>query len=155
MVGSPAFLAGGCDVRVVPVGVEGSGASGAASQGLGAAVLVEYIPLMVLFALALAVVLAIVFVTPLVGPKKYSEEKMDAFECGSDPIGQARSRFSVKFYLIAITFIVFDVEAVFVIPWAVIFQDLGWYGFGVMSFFLAILTLGLVYEWKSGGLEWD
>lgn len=125
--------------------------------------LAEYVPLMWLFGICLFVVVAIMVLTSLLGPAKsvVSPEgdepttKTKIFECGSEPIGEARARFSVKFYMVAITFIVFDVEAVFVIPWAVVFRDLGWYGFWTMLIFLVVLTLGLVYEWKSGGLEWD
>ncbi|MBH24179.1 MAG: NADH-quinone oxidoreductase subunit A [Myxococcales bacterium] len=125
--------------------------------------LAEYIPLVWLFGLCGAVVASIMVATTLLGPSPDDLEEADggptpksqAFECGSEPIGQARQRFSVKFYLVAISFIVFDVEAVFVIPWAVVFRDLGWYGFWTMLVFLVVLTLGLVYEWKSGGLEWD
>jgi len=118
-------------------------------------VLTEYLPLLILFGLATIIVLVILFGKSLLGPKRATTSKMEPFECGSESIGQAQARFSVKFYMVAITFIVFDVEAVFVIPWAVIFRDLGWYGFWTMSVFLVVLTLGLVYEWKSGGLEWD
>lgn len=117
--------------------------------------LTEYLPLLILFGLATIIVLVILFGKSLLGPKRATTSKMEPFECGSESIGQAQARFSVKFYMVAITFIVFDVEAVFVIPWAVIFRDLGWYGFWTMSVFLVVLTLGLVYEWKSGGLEWD
>ena len=117
--------------------------------------LAEYVPLLWLLGVATATVVGILAATTLLGPKKPSPEKLESFECGSHAIGDTRTRFSVKFYLVAITFIVFDVEAVFVIPWAVIAKDLGWAGFGAMSVFLAVLTLGLAYEWKSGGLEWD
>jgi len=117
--------------------------------------LVEYVPLLWLLALSLLVVVIMLAGTSLLGPKVKTKAKQAAFECGSESIGEARSRFSVKFYLVAITFLVFDVEAVFVIPWAVVFRQLGWYGFATMSVFLLILTVGLVYEWKTGGLEWD
>ncbi len=114
----------------------------------------QYIPLLWLFLLCGAVVAGILVGTTFLGPKNPNRNKSKSFECGEN-LGAQRMRFSVKFYLIAITFIVFDVETVFVIPWAVIAKELGWAGFGVMSLFLAILTLGLAYEWKSGGLEWD
>lgn len=117
--------------------------------------LTQYIPLLWLLGLAAAVVTGILVATSLLGPKNKAGAKQEIFECGSESIGSPRARFSVKFYLIAITFIVFDVEAVFVIPWTVAFKEIGWLGFGAMATFLAILTLGLAYEWKSGGLEWD
>jgi NADH-quinone oxidoreductase subunit A len=115
----------------------------------------QYVPLLWLLGLTGAVVGGILTATTLLGPKKPSKIKNAAFECGSEAIGDTRQRFSVKFYMVAITFIVFDVEAVFVIPWAVVSKSLGWAGFGAMGVFLVILTLGLVYEWGSGGLEWD
>lgn len=115
----------------------------------------QYVPLLWLLGLAGAVVVGILTATSLLGPKRPSKAKNSAFECGSEPIGDTRQRFSVKFYLVAITFIVFDVEAVFVIPWAVVSKSLGWVGFAGMGVFLVVLTLGLIYEWGSGGLEWD
>ena len=80
--------------------------------------------------------------------------KLDTFECGNEASGSAWGRFSVKFYLTAILFIVFDVEVVFLYPWAVVFRDLGWQGFAAMGIFLAMLVLGLLYEWRKGALEW-
>ena len=121
----------------------------------------QYIPLLWLFGLSFAVAFGILVVKSVTGPKKNNGAKLMPYESGSKPIGSTRMRFSVKFYLVAITFIVFDVEAVFVIPWAVIFKDFfvgtpnAFVGLGAMMVFLAILTLGLAYEWKSGGLEWD
>jgi NADH-quinone oxidoreductase subunit A len=117
--------------------------------------LTQYVPLLWLFGMTGAVAGGILVATTLLGPKNPSRRKLAAFECGSESIGDSRARFSVKFYLVAITFIVFDVEAVFIIPYAVISQSLGWVGFGVVGVFLVVLTLGLVYEWGSGGLEWD
>lgn len=121
----------------------------------------QYVPLLWLFGLAGVVVGAIMLLTTILGPKKDTATKAAPFECGSGTIGSTRTRFSVKFYLVAITFIVFDVEAVFVIPWAVIYKDYfinngaGLLGLGAMLMFLVVLTLGLAYEWRSGGLEWD
>ena len=77
------------------------------------------------------------------------------YESGMIPVGDTRQRFSVKFYLVAISFIVFDVETVFLIPWAVNLKDLGWSVFGAVTLFVVLLALGLVYEWKKGGLEWE
>ena len=121
----------------------------------------QYVPLLWLFGLAGFVVTMIMVLTSVLGPKKKTATKLEPFECGSESIGSTRTRFSVKFYLVAITFIVFDVEAVFVIPWAVIYTDYfidnGYALYGLLSMltFLVVLTLGLVYEWRSGGLEWD
>ena len=80
---------------------------------------------------------------------------MEPFECGNDPIGNPRNRFSVQFFLIALLFIIFDVEVVFIFPWAVLFRQLGWYGFIEMAVFLVILIIGLFYVWKKGALEWE
>ena len=81
--------------------------------------------------------------------------KSAAFECGSDPIGTARQRFAVKFYVVALLFILFDMEAVFLFPWAVIFRELGWMGFWSVVSFVLVLTIGLVYVWKKGALDWE
>ena len=95
------------------------------------------------------------------GPENPTRQKRMPYESGSDPIGSPKQmRFSVKFYMIAISFILFDLETVFVIPWAVAWKQNdalghGLYAFGVMSVFIFILTVGLIYEWKQGGLEWD
>ena len=89
------------------------------------------------------------------GPRRPSEIKSEAFECGNPATGPAWGRFSVKFYLTAILFIVFDVEVVFLYPWALLFRRLGMFGFIEMMLFVVILTLGLVYVWRKGALEWD
>jgi NADH-quinone oxidoreductase subunit A len=114
-----------------------------------------YFPLVV--ALAVAGVLAAVLVglAALLGPRRPSPAKLGPFECGSDPIGSARERFGVKFYLIALLFIVFDVEAVFVYPWAVLLKDLGWVGYAEMAIFAFTLVVGLAYVWKKGALDWE
>ncbi len=120
-----------------------------------------YFPVAVV--LLLAVVLAIVMLTlaGVLGPRRSSQVKDAPFECGSTPIGSARDRFSVKFYVVAILFIVFDIEAVFLYPWAVLllpgegFPGLGWPGFVSMGIFAATLVAGLVYVWKKGVLDWS
>ncbi len=114
-----------------------------------------YFPLAV--ALAMAGILAVVLVgaATILGPRHPSRVKSSVFECGSDPIGSARERFGVKFYMIALLFIVFDVEAVFVYPWAVLLRDLGWSGYVAMAFFAFTLVVGLAYVWKKGALEME
>jgi NADH-quinone oxidoreductase subunit A len=114
-----------------------------------------YFPLAV--ALGVAAILAVVLVgaATLLGPRHPSRVKSSVFECGSDPIGSARERFGVKFYMIALLFIVFDVEAVFVYPWAVLLRDLGWPGYVAMAFFAFTLVIGLAYVWKKGALEME
>ena len=111
----------------------------------------------ILVSLALAVVVAGVLLGPgaLLRPSRPSSVKEEAFECGNPASGSAWGRFSVKFYLTAILFIVFDVEVVFLYPWAILFRRLGMFGFVEMMIFVAILTLGLAYVWRKGALEWD
>ncbi len=91
----------------------------------------------------------------VLGPKSPSAVKAAPFECGSNPVGTARQRFAVKFYVVAILFIVFDLETVFLYPWAVQFRALGWFGFLEMIIFAATLVVGLIYVWKKGALDWE
>jgi NADH-quinone oxidoreductase subunit A len=112
-----------------------------------------YFPLAVAFMVAGGLAVLLVGAAALLGPRRPSKVKAAPFECGSDPIGSARERFGVKFYLIALLFIVFDIEAVFVYPWAVQLRELGWPGFAAMAFFAFTLVVGLAYVWKKGALE--
>ncbi len=114
-----------------------------------------YFPLAVAFVVAGALAVILVGAATLLGPRHPSRVKSSVFECGSNPIGSARERFGVKFYLIALLFIVFDVEAVFVYPWAVLLKDLGWSGYVAMAFFAFTLVIGLAYVWKKGALEME
>ena len=114
-----------------------------------------YFPLAAAFALAGILAVTLVGLAALLGPRRPSRVKSAPFECGSDPIGSARERFGVKFYLIALLFIVFDVEAVFVYPWAVLLKDLGWAGYVEMAIFAFTLVVGLAYVWKKGALDWE
>lgn len=117
--------------------------------------LTPYLPIAAVLGLAGLLAVAIVIVASILGPKKYSTIKGDSFECGSESVGSARQRFAVKFYVVALLFIVFDVEAVFLYPWAVNFQALGWFGYIEMLIFAATLLVGLVYVWKKGALNWE
>src|SRR5512139_2411496 len=117
--------------------------------------LAQYIPVLITFALALIVVTVMVNVNRFLSPRNRTETKLTVFECGNEPSGSAWGRFSVKFYLTAILFIVFDVEVVFMYPWAVLFRKLGWFGFAEMAVFIGILTVGLLYVWRRGALEWE
>jgi NADH-quinone oxidoreductase subunit A len=117
--------------------------------------LAQYGPVLITFALAAIVALVLVSAGRLLGPRNPTATKLSTFECGNEPCGSAWGRFSVKFYLTAILFIVFDVEVVFMYPWAVVFRQLGWPGFAAMAMFLAVAALGLLYEWRKGALEWD
>ncbi len=114
-----------------------------------------YFPVLVLLVISLLTAAGLVILSHLTGPKIYDKIKYSVYECGVDPLAPARVRVSVKFYLVALTFIVFDLEATFLYPWAVLFRSLGWYGFFAMMFFLGMLAVGLLYEWKKGALEWQ
>ena len=113
----------------------------------------SYFPLALASAVAVAMALLLSGLGSLLGPRRPNRVKASPFECGSDPIGSARERFGVKFYLIALLFIVFDVEAVFLYPWAVQLRELGWSGFLAMALFAFTLLVGLAYVWKKGALE--
>ena len=115
----------------------------------------EYVPILTLLALAGGFGLLTLAATFLFGKRRPTARKAAAYECGIIPQTSARGRFSVKFFLVAILFIVFDVETIFLYPWAVAFKDLGFYGFAVVLPFLGLLAASLVYEWKRGALEWD
>ncbi len=114
-----------------------------------------YLPVALVLGLAGLLAFIIPQVTTRLGPKSVNEIKSATFECGSDPIGTARQRFAVKFYVVALLFIVFDVEAVFLYPWAVNMKQLGWFGYATMFVFASTLVAGLVYIWKKGALSWE
>jgi NADH-quinone oxidoreductase subunit A len=114
-----------------------------------------YFSLVVLFAFAGIVVLALLFIAQTVGPKSPNPAKAEPFESGNPPRGDARIRFSVKFYLVAMLFLIFDIEVVFLYPWAIYFRNLGIPGLVQMGIFLGILIIGFVYVWRKGALEWD
>lgn len=114
-----------------------------------------YLPIVVVFGVAGLLGLVLTFLAATLGPKAVTAIKSAPFECGSDPVGSARQRFGVKFYVVALLFIVFDVETVFLYPWAVLFKELSWFGFVEMLVFAATLVVGLVYVWKKGALDWD
>ena len=115
----------------------------------------QYVPVLIAFGIGGLVAAVFVAAGMFLGPRRISPVKSTAFECGNPPSGPAWGRFSVKFYLTAILFIVFDVEVVFMYPWAVLFRPLGVFGFVEMSVFILVLALGLVYVWRKGALEWD
>jgi NADH-quinone oxidoreductase subunit A len=115
----------------------------------------EYAGLGLFALLGSLAVIGFLAATTLLGPKLVFAEKQEPFECGEHQLVSPNQRFSVKFYMVAVSFIIFDVELVFLFPWAVVFKDLGWYGLAVMMPFLAILVVGLAYEWLRGGLDWD
>ena len=117
--------------------------------------LLEYLPILIFIGLA-AVLGGVLILVPLaIAPSKPDPEKLSAYECGFPAFGDARMKFDVRFYLVAILFIIFDLEVTFLFPWAVAFGKLGAYGFWSMMAFLGVLTVGFVYEWKKGALEWN
>lgn len=118
--------------------------------------LAEYLPVIFLLGLGLAVGGVMIGMAYVLGPKSARSTTHDSpYECGLVPTGDARQRFDVKFYLVAMLFILFDVEIVFLFPWAVMFDSLGGFELIGMGIFLMILVVGLAYEWKKGALEWD
>ena len=119
------------------------------------ALLQDYLPLAVFIAVALVIGLALLVAPFLVAYKEPDPEKLSAYECGFNAFDDARMKFDARFYLVALLFIIFDLEVAFLFPWAVVFGRLGLFGFWSMMVFLAVLTVGFVYEWKKGALEWD
>ena len=115
----------------------------------------EYAGLGLFVMLGSGLVAIIIFLTSVLGPKLRFAEKDEPFECGERQIVSPYQRFSIKFYMVAVSFIIFDVEVVFLYPWAVVFNDLGWQGYIAMMIFLAVIAIGLAYEWLKGGLDWD
>jgi NADH-quinone oxidoreductase subunit A len=114
-----------------------------------------YIPIFIFFVIAVGFALVTLLLSAIIGKHKVTAQKMIPYECGVDPIGNARKPFSVKFYIIAMLFILFDIEAVFLYPWAVAFRDLKIFGLVEMAIFIAILLAGFLYVWKKGALEWE
>lgn len=117
--------------------------------------LASYLPLVIFVGISAMIGLALLVAPFVVAYKNPDPEKMSAYECGFEAFDDARMKFDIRFYLIAILFIIFDLEVAFLFPWAVAFGDIGWYGFWSMMIFLGVLTIGFVYEWKKGALEWD
>lgn len=115
----------------------------------------SYLPILIQLLLAAAVGAAILGLSTLVGVKRPTREKLSPYECGIAPVGDARERFSVSFYLIGMLFILFDVEAVFLYPWAVVYKSLKWFGFVEMFLYIVILLAGYLYIWKKGALDWS
>ena len=113
-----------------------------------------YFPILVHFLLVVGIALAILGMSAWVGVKRPTRDKLMPYECGITPVGNARERFSVSFYLVGMLFILFDVEAVFLYPWAVVYKSLKWFGFIEMFLYIAILLAGYIYIWKKGALDW-
>jgi len=119
------------------------------------AFLLEYLPILIFFGVAIALSAVLVLASQVLARQRPDPEKLSAYECGFEAFDDARSRFDVRFYLVAILFIIFDLEVAFLFPWAVSLNETGVFGFWSMVIFLAILTVGFIYEWKKGALEWE
>jgi len=117
--------------------------------------LTEYLPILIFFGLAVVLAIVLSLSAVIVAVRNPDPEKTSAYECGFNPFDDSRMRFDVRFYLVAILFIIFDLEIAFLFPWAAAFKDVGLFGFWSMIVFLAVLTIGFAYEWKKGALEWD
>jgi len=115
----------------------------------------EFAPIGALFALAALVAFIVVVISWIFGPHRPTTRKSAPYESGMKPIGPANRRYPVRFYLVAVIFILFDIEVIFFLPWAVVFRGMGLYAFLTMGVFILILTVGLIYEWRVGALEWE
>ena len=117
--------------------------------------LLEYLPILIFIGIAGVMGSALIVVPMVIAPSKPDPEKLSAYECGFPAFGDARMKFDVRFYLVAILFIIFDLEVAFLFPWAVSLGKIGMLGFWSMLGFLAVLTVGFIYEWRKGALEWE
>ncbi len=118
------------------------------------AISAQYLPILFFIGIALGLSVVITIIPFIVGVRKPDAEKLSSYECGFEGVGIVRNEFDVQFYLVAILFIIFDLEVAFLFPWAVSLRDVGTFGFWSMMVFLALLTVGFIYEWKRGALEW-
>jgi NADH-quinone oxidoreductase subunit A len=119
------------------------------------ALLAEYLPIIVFLGLAIALGLILIAAAAVVAVRNPDPEKVSAYECGFNAFDDARMKFDVRFYLVSILFIIFDLEVAFLFPWAVAFKEISMLGFWSMMVFLGVLTIGFAYEWKKGALEWE
>ena len=117
--------------------------------------LAEYLPILIFLAVSGAIGVLLLALGFVLGTSRPDAEKLSPYECGFEAYEDSRMKFDVRYYLVAILFILFDLEIAFLFPWAIVLQDIGWFGFFAMMIFLAILVVGFVYEWKKGALEWE
>jgi NADH-quinone oxidoreductase subunit A len=113
-----------------------------------------WVPILIYFVVAVAFGVVTLLIARLVVPSRYSQVKLDPYECGIEAAGDARDRYSIKYFLVAMLFLIFDVETIFLYPWAVIVDELAWFGFLEMVVFLFILVVGYFWAWREGALEW-
>jgi len=117
--------------------------------------LTEYLPILIFLGVAIGLATVMVIIPRILGANRPDKEKLSAYECGFEAFGDARGKFDIRFYLVAILFIIFDLEIAFLFPWAITLADIGSAGFWSMMIFLGVLTIGFIYEWKKGALEWS
>ena len=115
----------------------------------------EYLPILVFLGMASALAIILILAAAIVAVRNPDPEKVSAYECGFNAFDDARMKFDVRFYLVSLLFIIFDLEVAFLFPWAVAFKEAGAFGFWSMMIFLGVLTVGFIYEWKKGALEWE
>ncbi len=115
----------------------------------------NYLPILVFIILGVAFGAGPIVLSVLVAPSNPDSEKLSSYECGFEPFEDSRMKFDVRFYLVAILFIIFDLEIAFLFPWAIVLNEIGWFGYAAMMVFLGILVIGFIYEWKKGALEWE
>ena len=115
----------------------------------------QYLPIAIFLAVATVIGIALLTLGSLLGPRRPDSEKLSPYECGFEAFEAARMKFDVRYYLVAILFIIFDLEIAFLFPWAVVLDQLGWAAIASMSVFLGLLVVGFIYEWKKGALEWE
>jgi NADH-quinone oxidoreductase subunit A len=115
----------------------------------------NYLPILIFIVVALALGAGMIVVGAVLGPRRPDSEKLSPYECGFEAFEDSRMKFDVRYYLVAILFIIFDLEIAFLFPWAVVLDQIGMFGFLAMMLFLGVLVVGFVYEWKKGALEWE
>ncbi|MAI62794.1 MAG: NADH-quinone oxidoreductase subunit A [Micavibrio sp. TMED27] len=117
--------------------------------------LLNYLPILIFMAIAIVMSCVMILGSLVIGKQKPDPEKLSAYECGFDAFADTRNKFDVRFYLVCLLFIIFDLEIAFLFPWAISLGEIGLFGFWSMMVFLSVLTVGFIYEWKKGGLEWE
>ncbi len=115
----------------------------------------NYLPILVFLAIGVVMAAIMMILGFVLAPRRPDSEKLSPYECGFEAFEDSRMKFDVRYYLVAILFIIFDLEVAFLFPWAVVLEDIGWFGFWAMMMFLGILVIGFIYEWKKGALEWE
>ncbi len=115
----------------------------------------NYLPILIFITIGVAVGVVLILAGFILGPRKPDSEKLSPYECGFEAFEDTRMRFDVRYYLVAILFIIFDLEIAFLFPWAIVLDEIGMFGFIAMMIFLGILVIGFIYEWKKGALEWE